>query len=222
MSVKILVADDEGSIRELLSDTLELELEDCQILLAEDGQEAIDLFFSETEVSLCILDVMMPKYDGYQVLETIREHSDVPILMLTALGKPEQEVKGFDKGVSDYVSKPFDLTVLMARVKRLLKDEKKFHQYDEMKVDLEGHNVWISNSLLSLTPREFSLFAQLIQNESIVLSREQLLVKAWGYDYEGESRTVDTHIKSLRKKLGKYGEYIHTIRRTGYKFQVIE
>lgn len=125
MSVKILVADDEGSIRQLLKDVLEIEIPHCQVIEAEDGREAVDVFFQQTDISLCILDVMMPVYDGYEVLDTIREHSDVPIIMLTALGATENELKGFKKGVSDYISKPFTLAILVARVERLLKEKKK-------------------------------------------------------------------------------------------------
>lgn len=220
MSIKILVADDELSIRNLLSDILEVEINNCEVILAENGQQAIDIFFSESDISLCILDVMMPVYNGYEVLETIREHSDVPILMLTAMGSTENELESFKKGVNDYVSKPFNLPILIARLKRLLKNEKKLFTYKNLKVDLDGHNIWINDEEILLTPREFSLFSQLIQNENLVLSREQLLLKAWGYDYEGDERTVDTHIKALRKKLCEYGEFIITIRGSGYKFQV--
>lgn len=218
--MKILVADDEENIRELVSDLIEAELQDCEVLVAKDGEQAVDIFFSNTEISLCILDIMMPIYDGFEVLEMIRQHSDVPILMLTALGEPEIECKGFDKGVNDYISKPFHLDVLVARIKRLCKENRKNLQFSHLKVDLSGHNVWVFNEEINLTPREYSLLVQLVQNEAVVLTREQLLERAWGYDYDGEERTVDTHIKSLRKKLSHCGEYIHTIRGTGYKFQV--
>lgn len=221
MKIKILVADDEGSIRHLLQDLIEVEIDNSEVFLAENGEQAIDIFFAQEDISLCILDVMMPLNDGYEVLEIIREHSDVPIIMLTAMGEVANELKGFDKGVNDYISKPFNLSILMARMNRLLENKKKIYQHKDLKLDLLGHTIWIKQEEVILTPREFSLFAQLVQNEAVVLTRDQLLERAWGYDYDGEARTVDTHIKSLRKKLGDYGEYIHTIRGTGYKFQVI-
>lgn len=221
MKIKILVADDERSIRQLLQDLIEVEIDNSEVFLAENGEQAIDIFFTQEDISLCILDVMMPINDGYEVLEIIREHSDVPIIMLTAMGEVANELKGFDKGVNDYISKPFNLSILMARINRLLENKKKIYQHKDLKLDLLGHNIWIEQEEVILTPREFSLFAQLVQNENVVLTRDQLLERAWGYDYDGEARTVDTHIKSLRKKLGDYGECIHTVRGTGYKFQVI-
>lgn len=220
MAVKILIADDEANIRQLLTDVLEVEIPDCHVIAAKDGTEAIDLFFSEPEISLCILDVMMPGSDGYEVLEVIREHSNVPIIILTALGASVNELKGFQKGVSDYIAKPFSLPILLARLQRLLKEERKLFLHGDLTVDFDGHNVYVKETEIPLTPREFSLFAQLINNQGLVLTREQLLGKAWGYDYEGDERTVDTHIKTLRKKLGDYGRTISTIRGTGYKFQV--
>lgn len=218
--LKILIADDDIAIRRLLIDILEVELSDCQVIAAEDGGQALDLFFKETEVDLCILDIMMPVYNGYEVLETIREHSNVPVIMLTAMGGTQDELKGFEKGVSDYISKPFSLPILMARLQRLLQEKKKIFEFKQLKVDLEGHKVWVEEEEVALTPREFSLLSQLIVNEGLVLTRDQLLDKAWRYDYEGEARTVDTHIKMLRKKLGICGEYIATVRGLGYKFEV--
>lgn len=215
---KILIADDDPSIRCLLVDILEVELENCQVLEAQNGQEALDLFFQETDISLCIFDVMMPIYDGYEVVETIREHSNVPIIMLTAMGATKDELKGFNKGVSDYIAKPFHLPILIARLQRLLKEEKSIFESSDLKVDFDGHVVWLKGEEIQLTPREFSLLAQLIKNKGLVLSREQLLDRAWSYDYEGETRTVDSHIKSLRKKLGD--DYITTVRGAGYKFHV--
>lgn len=220
MEIKILIADDEESLCNLLVDVLEDQIPNCKVIIAENGEEAIDMFFKETDISLCILDLMMPIYDGYEVLETIREHSDVPIIMLTAKGSTENEVKGFDKGVNDYISKPFTLPILIARIQRLIKEVKKIYEYDNLKIDLDGHNIWIKDEEILLTPREFSLLKQLVTNKGLVLTRYQLIDKAWGYDYEGEDRTVDTHIKTLRKKLGEYGDFIATVRGAGYKFEV--
>lgn len=217
---KILIADDESSLRELLKDVLEVEIPNCKVITAENGEQAIDLFFHENDISLCILDVMMPIYDGYEVLETIRTHSQVPVIMLTAMGTVDNELNGFNKGVSDYVSKPFTLSILIARLKRLLEEEKKIYQFNGLRIDINGHTIWIEEKIILLTPREFSLLAELILNKGLVLTREQLVTKVWGYDYEGEVRTVDTHIKTLRKKLGSYGGYVSTIRGIGYKFQV--
>lgn len=217
--MKILVADDEANIRQLLIDILEVELPNCRVILAKDGEQAIDLFFKEEDISLCILDVMMPVYDGYQVLETIREHSNVPVIMLTALGSTVNELKGFHKGANDYISKPFSLPVLLARLQRLLKDQQNIYQIQDLTVDLDGHVVCISDEEVPLTPREFALLAHLLVNKGLVMSREKLLDKAWSYDYDGDARTVDTHIKTLRKKLGVYGENVITVRGAGYKFQ---
>lgn len=217
--IKILVADDDPSIRCLLVDILEVEIEGIKVLEAENGEQALELFFKEPDVALCILDVMMPVYDGYEVVETIREHSTVPIIMLTALGETKDELKGFHKGVSDYIAKPFHLPIFLARLQRLLKEERKIYKYSDMKVDLAGHVVWVKEEEILLTPQEFSLLAQLIKNEGLVLTRDQLLDKAWSYDYEGEVRTVDTHIKTLRKKLGPCGDCISTVRGSGYKLQ---
>lgn len=220
MTTKILIADDESSLRELLKDVLEVEIPNCQIITAENGAQAIDLFFNENDISLCILDVMMPMNDGYEVLEIIRKHSQVPVIMLTAMGSTNNELKGFDKGVNDYISKPFTLSILVARLKRLLDEGKKIYQFDDLKIDIYGHTVFIEKEEVLLTPREFSLLKELILNKNLVLTRDQLLVKVWDYDYDGDARTVDTHIKNLRKKLGSYGRYITTIRSLGYKFQV--
>lgn len=220
MTTKILIADDESSLRELLKDVLEVEIPNCQIITAENGAQAIDLFFNENDISLCILDVMMPMNNGYEVLEIIRKHSQVPVIMLTAMGSTNNELKGFDKGVNDYISKPFTLSILVARLKRLLDEGKKIYQFDDLKIDIYGHTVFIEKEEVLLTPREFSLLKELILNKNLVLTRDQLLVNVWDYDYDGDARTVDTHIKNLRKKLGSYGRYITTIRSLGYKFQV--
>lgn len=218
MKHRILIADDDSALRRLLSDILETE--DYDVLLACDGQDALDQFFAHRDISLCILDVMMPKYTGYEVLDTIREHSNVPVIMLTALGDETDELKGFHKGANDYVAKPFSFPILLARVARLFQEKKSVYENQDLKVDLDGHVVWVCGEEIQLTPKEFSILTLFIANEGQVLSRDQVLDKAWSYDYDGETRTVDTHVKMLRKKLGVCGEYIATARGIGYKFMV--
>lgn len=218
MKHKILFADDDSMLRTLLSDILTNN--DYQVLLAKDGQEAVDIFFKYTDISLCILDVMMPIYTGYEVLETIREHSNVPIIMLTALGQEQDELKGLKTGANDYISKPFSYPILMARIENLLVKQNQVYESDKLRVDTSGHTVFVENQEVFLSHKEFFLLTSLIAYEGKVVDREQLLGNIWGYDYEGEIRTVDTHIKLLRKKLGVCGEYIVTVRGSGYKFQV--
>lgn len=218
MNRTVLIADDDSALRRLLSDILETEGYD--VILACDGQEAMDQFFAQPDISLCILDVMMPKYNGYEVLDTLREHSDVPVIMLTALGDEGDELKGFHKGASDYIAKPFSFPILLARIARLFQEKKSIYEKEGLKVDLDGHVVWVNGEEIQLTPKEFSILTLFITNEGQVLSRDQVLDKAWSYDYDGESRTVDTHVKMLRKKLGECGEYIATARGIGYKFMV--
>lgn len=222
MNETILIADDEPMILRLLSDMLKKQ--GYNVLLANNGEEAIDLFFQNKNVALCILDVMMPVYTGYEVLETLREHSDVSVIMLTALGEEASELKGLRNGADDYISKPFSHSILIARVENLLKKQRKEEsqtiEVGEMTLDQRGHCVLINGTDMQLNPKEYELFTLFALNIGQVFSREQLLSKIWGYDYEGEIRTVDTHIKMLRKKLGESGECIVTVRGTGYKMQV--
>lgn len=222
MKETILIADDEPMLLRLLSDMLKKS--GYKVVLATNGEEAIDQFFQNNRISLCILDVMMPIYSGYEVLETIREHSDVPVIMLTALGEETSELKGLQKGADDYISKPFSYEILMARVENLLKksrkDQSKTIQVGEIFLDQLGHCVLVEGVDVQLNPKEYDLFTLFVVNLGQVFSREQLLNKIWGYDYEGEIRTVDTHIKMLRKKLGSCGTCIVTVRGTGYKMQV--
>lgn len=222
MNETILIADDEPMLLRLLSDMLKKQ--GYKLLLANNGEEAIDLFFQNKNVSLCILDVMMPVYTGYEVLETLREHSDVSVIMLTALGEEASELKSLRNGADDYISKPFSHDILMARVENLLKKQRKEEsqiiEVGDMTLDQRGHCVLINGTDMQLNPKEYELFTLFALNNGQVFSREQLLSKIWGYDYEGEIRTVDTHIKMLRKKLGDCGECIVTVRGTGYKMQV--
>lgn len=222
MVTKILIADDDPMLRRLLSDIMKKQ--GYQVYLAENGEEALDIFFQERDISLCLIDVMMPVYTGYEVLESIREHSQVPVILLTALDEETSELKGLKKGANDYIAKPFSYAVLLARVENLLKKEMQQleQQADkgDLKIDFLGHIVWVEGEEVTLNHKEFSLLTHLVSNENQVLSREQLLAKSWGYDYEGEIRTVDTHVKMLRKKLANCGDYVVTVRGSGYKFQV--
>ncbi len=222
MYIKILVADDDAMLRRLLADILRKQ--DYQVFLAENGEEAQALFFKEKGISLCILDVMMPKATGLEVLATIRAHSDVPVILLTALDEEVHELKGLKQGADDYIAKPFSYEILLARVENLLKKGQKIlgqqMEKGEIFVDLLSHTVEVEGTEVVLNNKEFSLLCHFMENENLVLTREQLLEKIWGFGYEGEIRTVDTHVKMLRKKLGKWGEYVVTVRGTGYKFQV--
>ncbi len=222
MTYKIFVADDDSVLRRLLGDVLRKQ--NYEVVLAENGEEAIDLFFQHKDFSLCILDVMMPLYNGYEVLETIREHSDVPVILLTALGDESCELKGLRYGADDYMSKPFSYEILLARVENLLKkNQKKAEESIELGpflLDPKGHALYIDGVEATLNPKEYALFQLFATHSGQVFSREQLLSKIWGYDYDGEIRTVDTHIKMLRKKLGDYGAMVVTVRGTGYKLQV--
>lgn len=208
MKQKILIADDDQMLRRLLFDMLKNK--GYEVILAENGKEALDLFFAHNDISLCVLDVMMPIYSGYEVLETLREHSDVPIILLTALDQEENEVKGLRQGADDYVSKPFSYDVLLARLENFLKKEQKtlekVIELGEIILDQKGHSLQLSGEDVQLNPKEYALFALFATHVGQVFSREQLLSHIWGYDYDGEIRTVDTHIKMLRKKLGDHGE----------------
>lgn len=222
MKETILIADDDPMLLRLLSDILKKQ--GYSVLLAKNGEEAIDLFFNTKNISLCILDVMMPIYTGYQVLETLREHSDLSVIMLTALGEENNELQGFRTGADDYISKPFSHKILLARVESLLKKKRKQEESSielgDMVLDQRGHCLRVQGEGVSLTPKEYDLITLFALHKGQVFSREQLLSKIWGYDYEGEIRTVDTHIKMLRKKLGSCGDCIVTVRGTGYKLQV--
>lgn len=222
MSTKILIADDDSVLRRLLFDMLRKQ--DYEVIVAENGEEAIDLFFQHQDIALCIFDVMMPVYNGYEVLETIREHSEVPVILLTALGDENCELKGLKYGADDYITKPFSYEILLARVENLLKKELKRQgevlTLGPFTLDQKGHVLLIDGEEVTLNPKEYALFVLFFSNIGQAFSREQLLSKIWGYDYEGEVRTVDTHIKMLRKKLGNHGTAIVTVRGTGYKFQI--
>ena len=223
-SEKILVVDDEPKLRKLVGDFLIKE--GYEIEEAGDGEEALDKFLKNKEkYSLIILDVMMPKMDGWETLEAIRADSSIPVVMLTAKGEEADEVKGFKTGANDYVQKPFSPRILIARINAILNRSTAQKEKDLVKgiikVDKMAHQVFVDEKEIELSFKEFELLTYLMENEGIALTREKLLSGVWDYDYFGDSRTIDTHIKKLRAKLGdKAGEYIKTIWGMGYKFKV--
>ncbi|MBI9008848.1 MAG: response regulator transcription factor [Tenericutes bacterium] len=215
----VLVVDDEFRIRRLVSDFLKRQ--DYSVIEAADGEEALDILFeSSQKVDLIILDVMMPKYDGWYVLERIRDYLNTPIIMLTARSEEYDQLKGFKLGADDYVTKPFSPSVLMARVNKLLKKDKRVHEevnFGVIKMDLAAREVYINEEKIVLTPKEYELLKFFIDNKGIALSRDKILNAVWNYDYFGDLRTVDTHIKQLRAKLSNYSYYISTVRSIGYR-----
>lgn len=222
-TLKILVVDDESRMRKLVRDFLSKK--GYNVLEAADGEEAIDLFFKEKDIALIILDVMMPKMDGWQVCREIRQYSKVPIIMLTALGSEADELKGFSYGVDEYVSKPFSPKILVARVEAILRrtvqgEEKNHLEADGIVLDKTAHEVTVDGNSIELSYKEFELLAYFMENKGIALSREKILNAVWNYDYFGDARTIDTHVKKLRSKMGEKGECIKTIWGMGYKFEV--
>ena len=218
----ILVVDDESRMRKLIKDFLAQK--GYSILEAEDGEKALEVFEeNENKISLILLDVMMPKLDGWSVLRQIRQTSKVPIIMLTARGEEQDELFGFELGVDEYISKPFSPKILVARVEAILKrvygDKKEVKDYDGITIDQEGRTVKVDGKPIELSLREYELLKYLLDNENIALSRDKILNNVWNYDYYGDSRTIDSHIKKIRHKLGKKGKYIKTIRGIGYKFE---
>lgn len=218
----VLIVDDEFRIRKLLADFLVRE--GYKVLEAEDGEEALDILFETgKKVDLVILDVMMPKYDGWFVLERIREYMTIPVVMLTARSDEYDQLKGFKLGADDYVTKPFSPSVLVARINKLLSKTTKDLtdiNFGVIKIDMASRKVFVAEELVNLTPKEFELLRYFIDNKGIALSRDKILNAVWNYDYFGDLRTVDTHIKQLRAKLGKYAYYISTVRSVGYRLDI--
>ena len=219
----ILVVDDESRIRKLLRDFFTAK--GYQILEAEDGEKAIEVFEeNRNKIKLILLDVMMPKLDGWSVLRKIRQESNLPVIMLTARGEEQDELFGFELGVDEYISKPFSPKILVARVEAILKrvygDTKQLKDYDGIVIDQEGRSVKVDGKPIDLSLREYELLKYLLDNENIALSRDKILNNVWNYDYYGDSRTIDSHIKKIRHKLGKKGKYIETVRGIGYKFEI--
>ena len=221
--ITVLVVDDESRMRKLIKDFLMQK--GYHILEAEDGEKALQVFEeNENKISLILLDVMMPKLDGWSVLRQIRQTSKVPIIMLTARGEEQDELFGFELGVDEYISKPFSPKILVARVEAILKrtqgDPKDVKDYGGIVIDAEGRTVTVDGKQIELSLREYELLKYLVDNENIALSRDKILNNVWNYDYYGDSRTIDSHIKKIRNKLGKKGKYIETMRGVGYKFQI--
>lgn len=222
-TVKILVVDDEARMRKLVRDFLVKK--DYKVIEAEDGAAAVDVFFSENDISLVILDVMMPKMDGWEVLKEIRAYSKVPVIMLTAKGEERDELMGFDLGADEYISKPFSPKILVARVDALLRRSNALSDDEKIEVggivlDKAAHIVTVDGNPIDLSFKEFELLTYFLENQSIALSREKILNHVWNYDYFGDARTIDTHVKKLRAKMGDKGDYIKTIWGMGYKFEV--
>ena len=220
---KILVVDDESRMRKLVKDFLVRQ--GYTVLEAADGMEAMDYFYEDKDIALIILDVMMPKMDGWQVCREIRMHSKVPIIMLTARSEERREVQGFESRGAAYLSKPFSPKILVARVEAILRRTQGSGNTDEISaggivVDKAAHTVMSDGSPVDLSFKEFELLTYFIENQGIALSREKILNNVWNYDYFGDARTIDTHVKKLRSKLGDKGEYIKTIWGMGYKFEV--
>ena len=221
--LKILVVDDESRMRKLVRDFLVKQNYD--VLEAGDGEEAVDIFFREKDIALIILDVMMPKMDGWQVCREIRQYSKVPIIMLTAKSDEKDELQGFDLGVDEYITKPFSPKILVARVEAILRRSNVLAADDTMEaggieLNKAAHEVLIDGKSVELSYKEFELLAYFMSNQGVALSRERILNNVWNYDYFGDARTIDTHVKKLRSKLGAKGEYIKTIWGMGYKFEV--
>ena len=222
--LKVLVVDDEERMRKLISDFLKIK--GYETVEAGDGEEAIDVFFADKEIALIILDVMMPKMDGWEVLKTVREHSKVPVIMLTARTEETDELKGFEYGADEYISKPFSPKILVARVEAILRrsgvNQDEVVRIGGIEVDKSAHSVKIDGKEIELSFKEYELLLYFIENKGIALSREKILNNVWNYDYFGDARTIDTHVKKLRAKMGANGDYIKTVWGMGYKFEVEE
>lgn len=221
--LKILVVDDEARMRKLVRDFLVKS--NFEVVEAGDGSEALDLFFKQKDIALIILDVMMPKLDGWGVCREVRQYSQVPIIMLTAKAEERDELQGFQLGVDEYISKPFSPKILVARVEAILRRTNQLGAKEEIleaggiRIDKAAHSVTIDGKSVELSYKEFELLAYFLENKGIALSREKILNSVWNYDYFGDARTIDTHVKKLRSKMGEKGDYIKTIWGMGYKFE---
>ncbi|MBQ9511872.1 MAG: response regulator transcription factor [Lachnospiraceae bacterium] len=220
--LKILVVDDESRMRKLVRDFLTRS--NYTVLEAENGKDALDIFYAEKDLALIVLDVMMPEVNGFDVLREIRSSSDIPVIMLTARSDEQDELQGFDTGADEYISKPFSPKILVARVEAILRRSGKMEteqvlSYNGIEINKAAHNVHIDGKEVELSYKEFELLTYFMENHGIALSRENILNNVWDYDYFGDARTIDTHVKKLRGKLGDKGECIKTIWGMGYKFE---
>jgi len=223
-NIKVLVVDDEARMRKLVKDFLAVK--GYIVLEAEDGEQAVNMFLADKDIRLILLDVMMPKMDGWEVVKTIRQYSKVPIIMLTARSEERDELQGFNLGVDEYISKPFSPKILVARVEAILRrsnvsGEQKL-SVGGIEIDKTAHQVMIDGKPIDLSYKEFELLTYFVENKGIALSREKILNNVWNYDYFGDARTIDTHVKKLRSKMGEKGDYIRTIWGMGYKFDTEE
>ena len=220
--MKILIVDDEDLIRNVIKEYLENE--NYTYVEAKNGEEAIDIIKFNNDIDLVIMDVMMPKLDGFSACKEIKKIKDIPIIVLSARSEEFDKLIGFDLGIDDYMTKPFSPKELIARIKAIMKrkngDDSKNFIYEDLVIDYKAHSVKIENVELKLTPKEYDLLVYFVKNKNIALSREQLLSNIWGYDFFGDDRTIDTHIKMLRNNLGKYRDLIKTVRAVGYKFEI--
>ena len=221
--IKVLMVDDESRMRKLVNDFLSRK--NYEVIEACDGEEAIDKFYADKDIALVILDVMMPKMDGWEVCREIRKNSSVPIIMLTAKSEENDDLTGFECGVDEYISKPFSPKILTARVDALVRrtyqiDNSEIIEIGGIEIDKAAHIVRIDGNEIELSYKEFELLTYFVENKGIALSREKILNNVWNYDYFGDARTIDTHVKKLRKKMGEKGDYIRTIWGMGYKFEV--
>ena len=223
-ALKILMVDDEARMRKLVRDFLTNK--GFKVIEAADGEEAVDIFFAQKDIALILLDVMMPKMDGWEVLKTIRKYSQVPVVMLTARSEERDELQGFSLGVDEYISKPFSPKILVARVEAILRRSNAVSsdvlEVGGIRIDKAAHQVTIDGKEVDLSFKEFELLTYFVENEGIALSRGKILNNVWNYDYFGDARTIDTHVKKLRSKMGAKGEYIKTVWGMGYKFEVNE
>ena len=221
-AVKVLMVDDEARMRKLVKDFLAIK--GYKVIEAEDGEQAVDIFFKEKDIGLVILDVMMPKMDGWEVCRTLRRYSQVPIIMLTARSEDRAELLGFELGVDEYISKPFSPKILVARIEAILRRGNagtgEILEAAGIRVDKDAHEASVDGQPVDLSNKEFELLTYFMENQGMALSREKILNNVWNYDYFGDARTIDTHVKKLRSKLGEKGELIKTIWGMGYKFEV--
>ena len=218
--LKILVVDDESRMRKLVKDFLSKK--NFEVLEAENGEQAVDIFFEQKDIALVLLDVMMPKMDGWQVCKEIRQYSKVPIIMLTAKAEENDELLGFKLGVDEYISKPFSPKILVARVEAILRrtiSQEESMEIGGIVIDRAAHEVKVDGTNIDLSYKEFELLTYFVENQGVALSRERILNHVWNYDYFGDARTIDTHVKKLRSKLGIKGGYIKTIWGMGYNFE---